>query len=631
MIDLVILLVSFLFGYFFTFLFNWPKTKIEKVTFAFPLGVFVFSGVCFLLSFLFGIKTASLITLVAFLLGLFLLFKKYKIKESKGSYKFEKTTLFLLSFTLIYLELYYFFAFRFDEKGDIIAYNMFYLDMPFHIILINAFLNQKFPPTSIFLTNSTLLYHFISDFYSAILLANGSNIVSCIKLPTMLLLFSLVFSIFLLFKHFSDEKVASLATFLFLFFSPAILNSLLFAFGFTKPYTKLGYNRSLNSIIDFFDISALPIYYFSQPFIYIFAGERAMLLGFPIAIFILLSLWHGSSKEFFLSSLLLGFSLFLNYYMFVLTSFFFVFYSIKRKIYAPIFLLLFISLPQVAFSYLNYGSHKPFGFYFDSEFWITDNNYGAFLNHIIFWIRTLGPILIFSLAGLFLYIKDKKIESAKEFFLLNFLIFIFVNIYGITSMASWDINKLVIYFTSFICIFASYSILKLNKIIALVCLVILTYPSFYLFIRDFIIYGSYFTQSYNTVYPMLFFRDDFLIAKWILNNTNASSIFLISPTAITHPFMLTGRWVLIQRFDFTQIFGQCSRTGETPEEIKNVADEIFLTGNCSLIKKYKVSYIFVGPAEMQKYDINFSKFNRFEIVFDKNLSGKEFRIYKTNC
>jgi hypothetical protein len=632
MLYLLILLISFLFGYLLTFLFGWLRTNIERITFAFPLGIFAFSGTCFLFSFLFGVGLSSLITLALFSLICFLLYKKFYKKAKKQKCKFEKLTLIILLLTLFYLELYYMLAFRFDEKGDIIAYNMFYLDMPSHIVLISSFLNQKFPPDSIYLINTPLLYHFISDFYSAILLANGSNIVGCIKTPNFFLLFSLVFSIFLLFKSLSDEKTASLATFLFLFFSPAILNSLLFALGFTKPYIKFGYNRSLNSIIDFFDISSLPFYYFSQSFIYIFAGERSMLLGFPIAIFLLLSMWNGSRKDFFLCSILLGFSIFLNYYVFALTSFFFLFYSIKRKIYSPIFIWLLFSLPQIAYSYLNYGQKKPFGFYFDSEFWVLDENYGFLLNHLIFWIRTIGPILIFSLIGLWLFVKNGKMKSwVKEFFLLNLLIFIFFNIYGITNMASWDVNKLIIYFTSFICIFASYSILRLNRIIAFLSILVLTYPSFYLFFRDFVIYGSYYTLSYNTIYPMLFFRNDLQIAQWIINNTNSSSVFLVLPNATSHPVMLTGRKVLLQRYDFARILSQHTRNGETPEEIKEIADKIFLTANCTLIKKYGINYIFIGPSETRAYKINFSKFDNFQLVFNKTIDGKEFRIYKANC
>ncbi|MGB9703547.1 MAG: hypothetical protein ACPLXS_02430 [Candidatus Micrarchaeales archaeon] len=533
---------------------------------------------------------------------------------------------------MFYLELYFFLGFRYDEKGDIIAYNMFYLDMPSHVILINSFINQKFLPKSPFLFNTTLLYHFLADFFSSILVANGSDVVTSIKLPNALLLFSLVFSIFLIAKEISDEKTATLATFIFLFFSPAILNVFLFSLGFTKPYTKFGYNVTLDSLINFFNISALPIYYYSQPFIYIFAGERAMLLTFPIAIFILISLWHGSLKEYMASSLLLSFLMFSNYFMFVLTSFFFLFYSIRKKFYLPILVYFILSFPQVAFSFLSYTNTKTFGFYYDSQFWVTDKDFGVILNHIIFWLRVLGPFLILSVIGFILYTKNKKLKNEfKEFLEINLLIFIFINVYGITNLASWDSNKIIIYLTLMLSIFCAYLLLRLNKILMLIFVIALTYPSFYLFIRDFILYASYFTEKYNEIYPMLFFRDDLFIAKWIVNNTNSSSVFLISPTAITHPFMLTGRQALIQRYDFCIIFGQHSITGASPEEIRNVANEIFQNANCTLIKRFHVDYIFIGPLEKKEYKINFSKFDNFQIVFDKNLSGEEFRIYKTKC
>jgi uncharacterized membrane protein len=66
-----------------------------------------------------------------------------------------------------------------------------------------------------------------------------------------------------------------------------------------------------------------------------------------------------------------------------------------------------------------------------------------------------------------------------------------------------------------------------------------------------------------------------------------------------------------------------------PEEIENVANNIFQNANCTLIKRFYVDYIFIGPLEKKEYKINFSKFNNFQIVFDQNLSGEEFQIYKT--
>ena len=115
------------------------------------------------------------------------------------------------------------------------------------------------------------------------------------------------------------------------------------------------------------------------------------------------------------------------------------------------------------------------------------------------------------------------------------------------------------------------------------------------------------------------------IAEWIKTYTPDNAIFLTSDAHNNIVYSIAGRQIVMGYTGW--LWGHGLNYQETEHDVK----VIFATGDCNLIKKYGINYIFVGPHE-SKLNPNKALFeSSFEKVFSKSDATNTYNIFKIKC
>lgn len=316
-------------------------------------------------------------------------------------------------------------------------------DWSAHITYItNLAYRPLFPLVHPLFAGAPFRYHFVADYISALLLRNGLSLVQATIIPSTLLSYMLIFSIYIFFRSlFHSYKTAMLATLLFFFngglgFIHYVIflfqkNPILYTYPPLFQWTQID-NASIHYINFITDI---------------FIPQRPFLLGMPITVCILLFLWRNYETSwksryrswFFIGCLagLLPIIHIHSFWIIMIVGIYLMVLDITKRTSRIHWIAFFstallLSIPQLLFFTENISR----SFIHLEPLWMAQGN---FIQWMWFWLNNIG--IMFFLIPLSYKFAPKKILWFSIPFLMLFVAANFI----IFQPYEWDNRKFFIY------------------------------------------------------------------------------------------------------------------------------------------------------------------------------------------
>lgn len=535
-----------------------------------------------------------------------------------------------------------------DRDGNIF-YQGNFTDLAFHMGTVSAFLEQtRFPPLNPQSAAAKLSYHFMADFFSAILCKGGFTLYNALKLPMV----GFAFALAALLCHFFDQLLkartaAVCACVLFLFGHIGVFNLIYGLAGYPVGNIPLSF-RSWTGIEDHL---TFPYFNFLNVLVDFFQPQLAFLFGFPFALLILLLLFRKFSRAEPTDAA--------TYFLIGAVALLPLFHMHSFLVLAPLTALTLLAEwwkpPQAAPSGRPFWQHpamkagavlvaavavalqfafilsqkKTAGF---SGFDVTArlaalNEIPDFLHakRLWYWIRVAGLPFILGLAGFFLpptfqcRARDPG-RRANLALLACFAVtsgfFVIINFYRFTP--SWgDSNKFFLYWDLLLCLYAGRLLARMwaasRSLKALACL-LLALGSVVPFVVE---WQLRIRRGPST----LFTASEKVTADWIRLNTPRDAVFLTANSYTHYVTALAGRRV---------VNGSYTReTGFADDEIEHQVAQAFRQANPGLITGVKVTHMVIGPEEKNAYHVSRAAMTRWhKLLFEQSTHGQRYSVYE---
>jgi hypothetical protein len=168
-------------------------------------------------------------------------------------------------------------------------------DLAFHMATVSAFLEQSaFPPFNPQSAAAKLSYHFMADFFSAILGRGGFSLFYALKIPMVLFAFSFCsLTCHLLFSVLKMRTATVFAGLLFFFGHIGVINLVFGLAGYPSGSVPL----SLGSWSSLEDHLTYPYYNFLSVVIDYFQPQLPFLFGFPLAMLVLVAIHRKYTQQ----------------------------------------------------------------------------------------------------------------------------------------------------------------------------------------------------------------------------------------------------------------------------------------------------------------------------------------------
>ncbi len=309
-------------------------------------------------------------------------------------------------------------------------------DLPLHVGLVTNFVEgQSFPPESPILSNTQLVYPFLSDFYSAVLIGAGMSLEGALELPATLL----ITAGFIVFYRFvcslTESRSAGLIAALLLLFHGGVLGFLRLedlspgSFLRSVTYADLPYLAGAAGDAEgYFLPSALLAYFIPQ---------RSFLFGFSLAITVLTLFREVKDRG---SALFVGILIGLIPLFHAHTALAVALPLLYFSFFLPFRLLLWVLLTAlpiglVEVSYYAFQSATANHISFNPGWMIGSES------PIWFWFKNTGFIIPVVFLSLFLRRIPRDVKSLA---VIGYVLFIFCSIF-LFARWKWDNTKLLIY------------------------------------------------------------------------------------------------------------------------------------------------------------------------------------------
>ncbi len=643
---------GFLFGIFISnhlkFLDDWWK----KGAFALGLGILVSTWLVFILSWCLGSLSEFSILLSS--LVLLLIFAKY--------YRHQRLKLagdiWGLAFCLCVLAFLIYLNARLlphMDGGNMIAGGNIWGDAPFHLGVIHSFSEKaNYPPKYPILQNASLAYPFLIDFLSAIYLKGGLMLSDSLILPHVIFYFTMVSFLYFLGAHFGRRRWAGAFLILLFLFngnfgayyalkdaaaSPDPMNFLMHP---AKAYSHIDppgvpYGFSLHEGLDRIEFMNL-LYSFFLP-------QRSSIMGLGLLLVLLLLLLEAISKRsrqnLFIAGSLLGLLPLVHAHSFLMASglaatafsYAFLIANDRRRLTCDLayFIIpcLALALPQLLFMQSQIEGAEYFKYRFG---WMQPS--GASIPELaVYWLRNFGVILPLAIIGFFLSSREMRLMA-----LPCFLLFLLGNLFQLAPW-DWDTNKVFIAFFLFLCYFAGIALDALvslgrrrsnagepifvalgRRLLIPIALLLLIFATF----------SGVLTLIYwHGDRPTLYSSADFEIAEWIRENTDPDAVWLTSDAHAHVVPGLTGRQAVMGLRWYLFSHGLEARKRPIERDVQS----FFADPTCAVPRKYRASYLFLGPSEKAIFSAEsrlFEANSAFVKVYESS-AGPVIAIYRIDC
>lgn len=629
-IALIILLVGLFFGWTSSLFFNFIDNLFKRIAFSIFIGFISVTWLSLVFSWLFfkQLGLASTLTTVIILLiaAVFLFFKARKQKSIRLEPLQLSVVVIIASIVCVFAILNFTTVLFSNERGGWSGVISAWADYPFHLGLINSFvLRNNFPPQYPILIGAPLTYSFAIDFLTAVFVKNGFGLREAIWFVNIALFFCMIVFIFYLAKEFCfSKKVAAIALILFLFNGNAGIFSAL-SESVKNPVVLLQPSH------DFSHNETGGLFYMNV-FYAVIVPQRTVLLGFTAALLVYFLLFKNflehsnqSRKEFLLAGILFGMLPLMHSHSFiavgVVATVLFLYRPSRSWLYFIIPAAL-VTFPQIV--WIN--QHAVSQMINVHLGWISSNEGKPLIDVLLFWLANGWIVLVLSFAGL-AFLTRKQLM-----FYIPFLVLFFIG--NIIRFQPWDFDnyKIFMHWHLLASMVTAIAIVKLFEVgserrFSFLC--VYGFRAMAIALIIFAIASGVLTVLWMTIGENARYEDfsptELEVAEWIKTNTPNDAVFLTGDVHTSIVQSVAGRQIVMGFNGWLWSHGLNYQ--QTDSDVK----VIYSTGNCNLIKKYGINYIFVSPQE-SKLNPNTALFeSRFEKVFSKSDGASNYIIFKTMC
>lgn len=624
------LLISLLLGSIITKSLSLRLPKFSSIFFSSVLGIIVFTIINFFFSLFLGFSTGILTAqiLIVFLITLSLYktdFKKNfpQLINSLRSLFSEK--LLVLALGGIGIVLFILFSTHIipNKDGNLYTGESTYGDLPFHLSTISQIsYGNHFPPENPFYSGVPLVYPYLINFLSAILVYEGMSLQNSIIIPGMILSLALIGVIYDFVLYLTRNRLISFLTIILYFFHGGAGFYYFLkdnSFNLMTILHSLASPQSIKEYSHLFDQNIQWANFLSRMIV----PERSILFGISTGIIILRILYFREEItkikifDLIIVSILISYLPLLHTHtalvmviLLPILSLFLLKKSFWQKQLLNYFLVAFMTIvlliPQIPL-FLNHVQESS-GFFKVHFWWLKSQDESP----LVFWLKNLYLYLPFSL--LILLNPKIGIFNIKLLQICGLVLFIIMNIF-LFSPYAWDNVKFLFWAGLFFAIAAATilgDLLKKNFLVR----------TFAVFIMLTMVSTALLSlwREINVNY-ILFSKEDVEVAIKIKNTTPKDSIFLTFKIHNSPASNLAGRQILmgypgslwVHGINYSQRELDINKMYSGSDE----ADQLF--------KKYKVDYVVITSGDPEGLSINRSFFQKYPLF----LETQNYKIYRT--
>lgn len=591
--------------------------KFSKLFFAIPLGAIGFTATSYLFSLLFSFPTGLIISYI--FIGIFefvyflLNYKKLEFINLLGIVK-EPLLLVILLLSLLILFPLFHTHIILDIDGDLYTGESTFGDLPFHLSTISQIsYANKFPPQNPMYDGLSLVYPYLANFQSAILVLGGSSLRDSIFIPGIILSLALIALfydfVFALTKNSLKSFIATILYFLngglgFYFFLkdnnfhvPSIITSII------NPTTLKEYSHLFEQNIQWPNFLSRMI-----------VPERSLLFGIPAGLIILRLLYFRNSInrptlfDLIVVSALLALMPLLHTHTALVMAIILPILSIfslkknswKEQVfdYAFVVILTLILLaPQYQLFLGHLGGSGEF--FRAHAWWMKDSSESV----ISFWFKNSYLLILFSLA---VFIPRIGNSSVKILEICALILLALVNIF-LFQPYNWDNVKLLlwagVFFSISMSVFLCFILSKRKLVLDMFVLVIILTSIATALLSIY--------REINVKY-MLFSKDSVELGNYIKENTPINSKFLTYKVHHSPASNLGGRSILMGYPGLLWVHGidYSKRDKDINLMYAGASDELF--------NEYEVNFVIVGPGIDKDIPVNTTYLNKFPVFYKNN-------------
>jgi len=542
----------------------------------------------------------------------------------------QKSLIILYSTWGIYFLFLFIRVIKFNADGLSASHVNVWSDWPLHISMVNIFAYKNpqdwFAYHPIY-ADGKFTYGFLTNFISGILIRAGFSLYFALIIPSLFYVFFLLLGIYSLFNLVLKSQTQSLIAISLFFLSSGL--------GFIDFIVHIIQDHSLNNILNlsFFektlDYTRQEQYqwYSGNVIVGMLLPQRAFLLGITLAIWALVGIMcvlldnpKNQPKNqliLFISSLLSGILAITHMHslialFFILIPVFIVSYQQWQK------LLFYYIIPTTMIAITLYlifiaGGIESSKFMTWTPGWTSQ---GGLWGWIMMWFKLWGlmlPVAVFGFSRL-----SGRSPVIKTFFFGFFMLFGVVNLITFQPIP-WDNSKL------FLWVYLGFSGLAaqslsliwttktkwkiIDKLSVILMVVFLSFSGFLELIR---------LQKGN--YLLITSNDDIQLGIKIRGKTDPLARFL---TATNHNHLImvwAARPILMGYTAWVANFGFLYEQREKDLKLMFKGDE----NTNNLLKKYRISYVVIGPSELNDFQANEEYYKiHFPLVFQ----NQNYRLY----
>ena len=542
----------------------------------------------------------------------------------------QRSLLILFSIWGLYFLFLFIRVIKFNTDGVFVSHVNVWSDWPLHISMVNIFAYKNpqdwFAYHPIY-ADGKFTYGFLTNFISGMLIRAGFSLYFALIIPSLFYVFFFLLGIYILFNLVLKSQAQALIAISLFFLSSGL--------GFIDFILHILQDHSLNNILNlsFFektlDYTRQEQYqwYSGNVIVGMLLPQRAFLLGITLAIWALVGILYvlldnpkNQQKHqliLLISSLLSGILAITHMHslialFFILIPVFIVFYQQWKK------LLFYYIIPTIILALTLYlifiaGGIESSKFMRWTPGWTSQ---GGFWGWIMMWLKLWGlmlPVAVFGFSRL-----SGRSPVIKAFFFGFFMLFGVANLITFQPIP-WDNSKL------FLWVYLGFSGLAakslsltwtaktkwkiIDKLSVIFLVIFLSFSGFLEIVR---------LQKGN--YLLITNNNDIQLGIKIREKTDPLARFLTG-TSHNHLIMVwAARPILMGYTAWVANFGFLYEQRE--KDLKVMFKGGKNTSN--LLKKYRISYVVIGPSELNDFQAN-EEYYKFH--FPLAFQNKNYRIY----
>lgn len=536
-------------------------------------------------------------------------------------------------------------------------------DLLYHAGVGSSLLYHSFPPEYTFSIGTLDVFPFILDFYTSLLSVSGFGLAYCVLITDAIFVFCMVvLSAALIYRMSKNVFVTSAALFIFWFGTNFIVALPFYVYSAASPANatlpldflpQISYITVVNVMHPFnyssvtSTVFALPQMVISSwsPIIYpMLLPQRGFMLGLSIALAVIYILYmmviegkRAGNGELVFIGVSAGMMPLVHPNTFVVLAILFVFVFLytmtlksRRRWLSTWMLPLVLSIPLVAVQlyYMTRQPTSPGWYHFEYYGFLGGGSGllsqigGTIMNFFVYWFEFLGLIFPLAIIGALLW----KGKGPRLMALFSFFILLFISVYSIQPNGG-DSDKLLLFSLLFFSIFTGYVLNMLYKrkgpawkALSILVIVLIAGNSIAIY------YNATMTETYSLINSA-----EVNATSFILNSTPANAVFAVSDYSTLHGIVasIASRQTLIS---FSPYVGEDATTYPV-QSLVNESMAIFETANCSLMKRYNVSYLYYTQDNYSSLS-TLQDSRNLSIVFhqtDINSSPSNISIFKVTC